>query len=313
MKLIRYIVSFALVYSLGLGIAQAQIGTLEDTLSVLSTDFYKAVQSTRSKRYKIDSLYFQTFQRNRLNFLQSNMTQLVSDSLTQAAILEVQYGNIRRDVKLPTNAYRTNIASLYTEGFTTIGKAKIMGKFYFDKIWEDSLANNLNGQLQNGVPFTYFATKAGKYERQNMNFEAGIAYPIFKGLHLTSLINYDYHWSTGSVDPRPDEKIFHIKYSPGLSYKIKNTVIGANYILGKRDGSIDIGYKNRMFSSSQLYPDRRLYINNGYGYIAQLTSETYNQYKSVIDGWGVQLATNFVSWDIKVNYTNQFYAREISV
>jgi hypothetical protein len=309
MTLIRYIVSFALVYHLGLGIAHAQIGTLEDTLSVLSPDFYKAVQSTRNKRFKTDSLYFQTFQRNRLNFSQTNMAQLVSDSLKQAAILEVQYGNGRRGIKLPTNAYRTNMASLYTEGFTTIGKAKILGKFYFDKVWEDSLSNNLGGDLENGIPFTYFATKAGKYERQNINFEAGIAYPILKSLYLNSLINYDYHWSTGSVDPRPDEKIFHIKYSPGLSYKIGQTTIGANYVLAKKDGSIDIGYKNRMFSTSQLYPDRRLYINNGMGYIAQLTSEIYGDYKVGINSWGVQLSTKLYGWMIKANYSNQFNKR----
>ncbi len=310
MRLIRYIISFILLYGLGVEFAHAQVHTLEDTLSVLNPDFYRAVQSTKNKKDKTDSLYFQTFQKKRLLFSQTNITQLLADSLQQAAILEVQYGSSRRGLRFPTGAYRSNMASLYTEGFTTIGKAKILGKFYFDKIWEDSLSNNLGGDLENGIPFTYFATKAGKYERQNINFEAGVAYPVFRGLYLNSLINYDYHWSTGSVDPRPDEKIFHLKYSPGLSYKIKQTIIGANYILGKKDGTIDIGYKNRMFSTSQLYPDRRLYINNGWGYIAQLTSETYGEYKTKIDGWEVQLATNVYGWDIKANYSNQFKARK---
>lgn len=304
------ILSIAFCCVLCMNFAHAQVRTLEDTLSVISPDFLNAVKSQRGKRLKTDSLYLQTYQQNRLSFVQQNITQLLADTLNQVALLQLNYQHSTRAFKLPTQAHRTRAASLYTEGFTTIGRAKIMGKFYFDKIWEDSLANNLSGDLENGQPFTFFATKAGKYERQNIKFEAGIGYKLVNNLYLQSAINYNYHWTAGSVDPRPQEKIFHITYKPGLSYTLGKYTFGANYLVGKVDGTIDIGYKNRMFSTSQLYPDRRLYINNGYGYIAQLTSEVYSSYKNAMDGWGVQLATHWWGWQVKACYTNEFSARK---
>lgn len=289
----------------------AQVRTLEDTLSAISPEFYKALEAERSKRQKSDSLYLYSFNANKLHFTQSSIAQLIADTTRQAAMLQLQYGNYKRHIKLPTTAFKTDAISLYTEGFTTIGKAKIMGKFYFDKIWEDSLANNLGADLQNGEPFTHFALKAGKYERQNINFEAGISYPLFRKLFLTSLLDYDYHWSTGSVDPRPDNKLFHLEYSPGLSYQFRNTTIGVVYSLGKKDGAYDIKYKNRMFSTSQLYPDRRLYLNNGYGYTAQYSNaEAYSQSKDKIDSWGINLSTKLAGWHIKANYSNALFARE---
>ncbi|GAB3426415.1 DUF6850 family outer membrane beta-barrel protein [Niabella aquatica] len=302
--------SLILVY-LCMAKGYAQVHTLEDTLSAISPEFYKALQAERSKRQKSDSLYLYKFNADKLHFAQSSITQLIADTTRQAAMLQLQYNNYKRHFKLPTTAFKTDAASFYTEGFITIGKAKIMGKFYFDKTWDDSLANNLGGTLQNGEPFTHFALKAGKYERQNINFEAGTSYPILKKLYFTSLLNYDYHWSTGSVDPRPDNKLFHLEYTPGLSYQSGHTVIGAAYSLGKKDGNYDIKYKNRMFSTSQLYPDRRLYLNNGYGYTAQYASaEAYSQSKDKIDSWGINLSTKLAGWHIKANYSNALAARE---
>ncbi|MGE9311957.1 DUF6850 family outer membrane beta-barrel protein [Niabella sp. CJ426] len=289
----------------------AQVHTLEDTLSAISPEFYKALEAERNKRQKSDSLYLYSFNANKLHFTQSSIAQLIADTTRQAAMLQLKYSNYKRHFKLPVAAFKTDVASLYTEGFTTIGKAKIMGKFYFDKVWDDSLANNLGGDLQNGEPFTHFALKAGKYERQNINFEAGIGYFVFRKLYFTSLLNYDYHWSTGSVDPRPDNKLFHLEYTPGLSYQFMNTTIGAVYSLGKKNGTYDIKYKNRMFSTSQLYPERRLYLNNGYGYIAQYSNaEAYSQSKDKTDSWGVNLATKLAGWHIKANYSNALFARE---
>ncbi|ANH81355.1 hypothetical protein A8C56_10490 [Niabella ginsenosidivorans] len=288
----------------------AQVPVLADTLSSVSPDFYKVLQTERSKRLKSDSLYINTYRQQQIQFMQSSLTQLVADTLPQAAMLELGYTNQNRNFKLPVTACKTQNVVLYTEGFTTLGKAKIMGKFYFDKIWEDSLANNLSGNLQNGEPYTHFATKAGNYERQNLNFEAGISYPVIKHLYITSLLNYDYHWSTGSIDPRPDSKLFHLEYTPGITLQIRNITFGATYSLGKRDGMYDIVYKNEMFRTSQQYPERRLYINDGYGYIAQYTSQAYSRSEDRIDAWGVSFATKTGAWNVKANYSSSFAARK---
>lgn len=295
---------------LGVLFGHAQVKTLEDTLSSLAPDFYRSIQSNRDKKIRTDSFYIYTQKANNLKFVQSNITQLIADTLPQGALLQLGYDNNTRNVKLPTEAYNIQNASLYTEGFTTIGRTKIMGKFYFDKVWEDSLANNLSGDLENGMPFTHFAMKAGKFERQNIKFEAAAGFRLVKGLYLSSLLNYEHHSTTGSLDPRPDEKIFRLKYKPGLSYKFGKTALGANYTLAKIDGSLNVVYKNRMFNTSELYLDRRLYLNTGYGYITKLSNVAYSDYKSRIDGCGVQLATNIAGWELKANYNYEFDARK---
>ncbi|WP_162817958.1 hypothetical protein U0035_10170 [Niabella yanshanensis] len=296
-------------FSLNMFFAHAQVATLEDSLSSISPGFYKSLQTERAKGNRSDSLYWILSNRERLQFLQSNPVQLVFDTLKQAGLIEMHYKNTEKNIRLPVEAYRTYTAAFYTEGFTTVGKAKIQGRFYFDKIWEDSLANNLSESLQPGTPFTHFAAKAGNYERQNIRFEAGLGLPLAGGFQMTSLLNYDYHWSSGSVDPRPENKIFQIKYTPGLAYKYKNTILGAGYMIGKTDGAYDILYKNEMFRTSQLYPDRRLYINNGYGYIGQYTSEAYSKSKDKIDGWIINMATHISNWWVKGNYSNSFFAK----
>lgn len=282
----------------------AQVPTLADTLSSISPEFYKILESERANRKRSDSIHLFASGREKLRFLQTNLTQLLADTTRQAAMLKLQFENNKRPFHLPESAYKTNDIVLYTEGFATIGKAKIMGKMHFDKIWDDSLANNLNNTQETGLPFTHFATKAGKYEKQNYRFEAGIAYPILQKLFFTSQINYNYHWSTGSVDPRPENKVFELSYTPGLTFKAGHTFVGAGYTTGKQDGTYDIVYKNKMFAQSQLYPDRRLYINNGYGYIAQYTSQAYDYSKDKISGWLINAATTFNDWNVKINYQN---------
>ncbi|GAB3006551.1 hypothetical protein GCM10027051_02350 [Niabella terrae] len=250
-----------------------------------------------------------SFARLQLAFTQKDITQLIADSIKRAGLLELTYTADRKSIRLPVEAYHTQSGNLYTEGFTTLGKARIMGKLRFKKIWEDSLANNLNSPQESFAPFTYFARKAGRYERQNIDFQAGFSYPIFKSLYLTSDLNYKYHWSTGSVDPRPDIKVFTINYAPGLTMKIGKTSLGAHYSFGKSEGLYDIVYKNTMFSQSQLYPERKLYMNNGYGYTAQYTSEIYSDSKAILDGWQVSMATGVSNWLIKAIYANKFAAR----
>ncbi|MCH5715178.1 hypothetical protein MKP07_02740 [Niabella hibiscisoli] len=108
----------------------AQIQTLQDTLSAISPEFYKRLQIERGQRRRSDNLYIYTAQQIRLQFIQSNVAQLLGDTLPAASTLQLSYKNNRRAVRLPTEAYSSKAATLYTEGFTTIGKAKIMGKFF---------------------------------------------------------------------------------------------------------------------------------------------------------------------------------------
>ncbi|MFT4092479.1 MAG: hypothetical protein QM640_02480, partial [Niabella sp.] len=83
-------------------VTHAQIHTLGDTLSSISPELYRALQTERGKRLKTDSLYLETATFDELAFMQTNTTQLIADTLKQAATLKVAYGNARRNLKLPT-------------------------------------------------------------------------------------------------------------------------------------------------------------------------------------------------------------------
>ncbi|MCH5715177.1 hypothetical protein MKP07_02735 [Niabella hibiscisoli] len=137
-----------------------------------------------------------------------------------------------------------------------------------------------------------------------------MGYRLIEGLYLGSLLNYNYHWSTGSVDPRPDNKLFQLTYTPGLFYKVGNTVLGGEYVIGKADGDFDIGFKNSMYARSQLYPERQLWLNTGYGYTAKYGKEAYSQSRDKIDGWKFSASTILYNWNVKVNYSNTFLARK---
>ncbi|TXH22340.1 MAG: hypothetical protein E6Q95_02355 [Chitinophagaceae bacterium] len=285
---------------------QAQVHSLADTLSLIAPDFYSQLKAQRAKKSKSDSLYFFDLNKLKTQFSQKNMTFLLADTSLQAAVLSIGYLSSKKDLREPYQAYKSTSAQLFTEGFTTIGKVKMMGKMYFNKSWEDSLANNLMGEYNNGAPFSFFATKAGKFERQNLNFEAGLSYPLAKNIFVHTVFDYNYHWSTGSVDPRPDNKIFQMKAKPGLSFRWGHTFLGASYLVGKTDKDFDIVYKNRMFAQSQLYPDRRLYINNGYGSISQLTTAVFTSSVDKISAWELSLHTKIANWNVNLNYNNDF-------
>ena len=175
-------------------------------------------------------------------------------------------GNYRR----AQEAYTKNNVTFFAEGINRINRVAISGNFTFDKSFEDSLANSLRSDLDPLSPFYHYASKANKFERQNYIANVTVSYDLLPGKLMPFVnVNYRTHWTTASVDPRPEVKAFVLKYNPGLSYRTKSgSIFSVMGIFGRSDESTNISYKNINFQESLLFPERIQYLNFGYGYFS---------------------------------------------
>lgn len=204
-------------------------------------------------------------------------------------------GNLRR----AQEAYKSSTVAFYTQGFNTIGRFKIGAAFLFDKVWEDSLANSLKGPYEDIRPFYYFAGKNGKYERQNYKINALLNYELLKEkLYLSVGADYQTHWTTRSVDPRPDVKYFRLLIDPGVNYRTKNQLVSASLIWGYGNEENSISYKNRNYEFSTTFPDRISYVNQGYGYIVLKDTSTLRRYDDYI-GWKIAYHAQLNNWNVQ--------------
>lgn len=247
-----------------------------------------------------DSIYFFAQSRNDYAYSFKNATQLVADTqLQKTGKIDVSFLQRQGGYHLSQDAYKTQTAEFYTEGIVNLGRFKVSGSFRFNKIWQDSLANNLSGEINPVSPYFYFATKAGKYERQNYNGEATVAYSLMKDkLYLSTGLEYDYHWTTGSVDPRPEVENLKLLVKPGVTYKYKQHFIGVEGVVGYGNETSGIIYKNRNFGFSLLYPERIYYLNHGYGYIAMKDQAIYQRLRSY-KGGSLNYSSTGVNWKIR--------------
>lgn len=247
-----------------------------------------------------DSIYFFSQSRNDFAYSFRNAVQLVADTqLQKTGKLDVSFFQRQGGFHLSQEPYKTQVAELYTEGIATMGRFKVSGRFRFNKIWEDSLANNLSGEINPISPYFYFATKAGKYERQNYNGEATFAYALLKDkLYLSAGAEYGRHWTTGSVDPRPEVENMQLLVKPGIAYKYKNHLFGVEGTIGYGNESTNIVYKNRNFGLSLLYPERMFYLNHGYGYIAMGEKAIYQRLRDY-KGLNMNYYSTTGNWTIR--------------
>ncbi len=284
--------------------SHAQIGTLGDTLNILSSEWnmnQRAGLVSNLSKKSGDSLYLYKGSRLRNEWMQQSATQLVADSTQALSLLRFHYSQQKKNFKLPTEADFSSMFGLYTEGVETFGKIKITGRFNYEMDYEDSLPNNLSEQSTPDAPFTYFATKAGQYRRQMFNAMAGGTYALLPVLYAGYTADYDYHHYYGLVDPRVDITFFHLLHHLSLTYKLDRSYIGFTYLTGHIDETIGTTYKSKMFSNSELYPERKLYINDGYGYISRKSAATAAYTKSYTkeNGWRADFSTVLSGWSLK--------------
>lgn len=182
------------------------------------------------------------------------------------------------------DAYQQHVAAFDSYGISQIDSFIVSGRFSFNKIWEDSLANSLRGLEDDLSPYYYFVQKAGRYERQNFEGNVQVRYAGLSS-YLQPGLKFDYqmHWTTRSVDPRPNVASVAIKFNPFISADFGNDLLSVGAMYGYGEEETNITYKNTMFATSMLYPDRIYYTNQGFGYIAQKDSSTMRNYDQY---WG---------------------------
>lgn len=194
--------------------------------------------------------------------------------------------------RLAQQAYRNQEVNFYAVGANQLGDFRLSGDFLFNKVFEDSLSYGQRNNLDEWSPFNYYATKAGKYERQNYKSNVTLSYKFNNAIQPFFNINYLSHWTTGSVDPRFESKKFEMKYNPGIILHHKVSNIGLKAIFGKGRENMGISFKNTNYSQSLIYPDRIHYLNLGYGLNSIKDTLNTRKYSKIIGG-EVSLHTKF--------------------
>src|SRR5690606_17130915 len=118
------------------------------------------------------------------------------------------------------------------------------------------------------TPYYFIAAKPGVYERQGYNGGGIVSYALKENrLYIGTAIDYTYHTSNRSVDPRSSVITYQLKFAPEIAWKTKTQTFGLAGIIGYGDERINTFYKNKDFEGTLLYPDRISYLNFGYGYL----------------------------------------------
>jgi|GEM_PF-1082477 len=270
-----------------------------------------------------DSLYFYGQENRQLIFTQSNATLLQATPFRKAAIARLSWDKESGSFRRSQQAQEGNTIAFYTEGFEQLGRFRLAGKFRFDRVREDSLGWNLQGLEEEGQPYYFFAAKAGEYERQNYKADAIISYELMKNkVYLSTGVDYLYHWTTRSVDPRPDAKTYRFLLHPELSVRLGSHLIGAQATWGRgRESNVKPAYKNSNYAGNLTYVDRNLNLSLGYGHFARTADHglfLYNYYSGAgihyAGSWN-GLSIQFRSKYLFTEQENTFYdwGREKSV
>lgn len=219
-------------------------------------------------------------------------------------VAELSFQTQKGEYRRAKAAYDQKLVNFDANGISQIDDFIISGSFKFNKIWEDSLANSLQGLDDDMSPFYYFVEKPGKYERQNFNGNVQVRYAGFNPHFQPGFkIIYGIHWTTRSVDPRPRVGSFGIKFNPFVTSQFGSHHFTAGVMYGYGDEETNIAYKNTNFNTSLLYPDRIHYTNQGFGYISQKDSADMRKYDQY---WGINIGYSLTNKHIELYSSTQF-------
>lgn len=239
---------------------------------------YRPVCSHRSVMILYICLIFRKEYITRI-FLKHNQT-----SPDMFGEVSLTYGRDKGNFRLAQSPYRESVVDFYAIGANSLGRFTISGDFRFNKIFVDSLAYGQKSVVDIWSPYHYFAAKAGEYERQNYESNFTLSYKLSKRLSPFMNVYYLSHWTTGSVDPRFDNKVFTFKYNPGVIMNFDGFNVGLKAILGRGNETQNISYKNKNYSQSLQFPDRIHYASFGYGNISIKDSLNARKYRDYLGG-----------------------------
>lgn len=265
---------------------------------------FQAVLSYSQKA--MDSIYvFKQDQRLAESMILSPTNRLLWDG-DSYGILQLEYDMDRGDFRKAQQAYDHKRTSFIAKGFNVLGKFHIGARFEFNNTNEDSLANGLRNDLEELATFYPYANKSGNYQRQNYILNAALGYDLTTKITAFLKLDYQRHWSAGTVDPRLRSDRFVLKARPGVSYHFSKGSVGLYGLIGKADEKLSLTYKNRVFKESLLYPDRMYHMNYGYGSSAIKDSSNNNKEDSY-KGLGIEYATKIRDWKVQFSGEYELY------
>ncbi|MFD2599003.1 DUF6850 family outer membrane beta-barrel protein [Sphingobacterium corticis] len=263
------------------------------------------IQTTFSQ-CSLDSVYWFNQIQQRTEALILAPTFRMQGEQNSYGILELnqQFGQGR--FRQAQQAFSNRNTSFTAKGFNQLGRFHVGAVFTFNNQYEDSLANNLRSNLNDLATFYPYANQSGRYQRQNYKLNAALAFQATDHVKPFIKLDYLYHWSAGTVDPRLKATRFELRAKPGVAFTYGAHQLGVYGIIGKGDEQVSLSYKNDVFSNSMLYPDRIYHMSYGYG--SSVIRDFSNNYKydSYLGG-GLEYASMFRDWKMQANAEWQRY------
>jgi hypothetical protein len=257
-----------------------------------------------------DSVYYYDQTNRQMEWAHTGSTHLLFSNYKNIARSQLYAGREQGSFRRAQEAYRQTTAGFHTDGIKTSGRFTVAGRFDFEKRWDDSLGWWNGGEYKEEQPYYFFAGKAAKYEKQLFNLAATVTYNLWKNkLYIGSGASYRYHWTTRSVDPRPDVKEFYTLFRPEIAGRLGKHIAGTGFIWGRGNEVDRIAYKNSTYNGSPAYIERNNFMSLGFGHIAHM--DRYLQHFNETRGFFAHYATAFKNWQLQAGGEYQLFQEDI--
>lgn len=265
-----------------------------------------------------DSIYHYRATQQQIQQIGLSIPQLLAHDVHKSTKVGLSYNYTQGSFRQAQQAQLDRKAQFAAEGISTLSRFKLYGSFEFHRNWQDSLAFSQKGIEDSYSPYYFIAQKAGVFERQGYKGKGLVAYEMFpQKVYVGTAIDYFYHSSSRSVDPRSSVTTYQLKLEPQVVYRFQKHSLGLGFRYGYGDETVAIAYKNDDFKGTLLYPDRISYLNFGYGYLE--INQTNFRRKFNNSGLSINYAGEILGWQAtaKLKYsidkTENFYETNNSI
>ncbi|UVD78929.1 hypothetical protein NWE55_12465 [Myroides albus] len=232
------------------------------TLFIFITLFFIQVLSAQNYSERLD---LWLIEKNKRSYVPEHILFL-NQQPQEYGRLSIDYTKEKGDYKKSQDSESSRKYAFSAEGFTDISKFKVYGKFTYAKTFHDKLANDLRGVKDEFNPFYFYANHPNNFQNQQYLANTLFSYELIKQRVFVGFgIDFNYNWTTGNNDPRPDVVNYFIRYKADIAWHINKHKIGVGFAYGKVTEENNIMYKNNEYKSSNKYKERFLNISLGYG------------------------------------------------
>lgn len=213
-----------------------------------------------------------------------NPTALSQANMLLPAIINVNYNYENGDYKRVQQGDQLSLYNFSTFSYSKIKDISLFGKFSYDKSFEKGLDfSNMNDPFRL-TPYQIIDTLGNDtYDREFFSVAGGVSKPLGQRLTLGLSGDFVVGLAAQNKDPRPQNKVFTLNVSPGMSYKLGKFTLGFNLLYAYYTEEIEItiireNYQAVFFSvyglgtaiSDETESFNRLYKRNSGGAETQL-------------------------------------------